>query len=411
MVTRRRFIQGSAIATLLPIQQKAIAMDEAMKARIAKIIREYSDQGIHRTGSKVDDASADWFVAQIKAVGVEPTESSFLFDRVSVKKAELSFEGKTITGVPLFDCHFTDEKGVKGSMGRIGSDADIGVAMSLPFASSPSGKSIRAARLNNKHKAIIIVTDDRLPADGVATLNAEDYREPFGPPVLQLPNQDWPEIQKAMSAGAEGTAVVYAEYVESKARSIGARIRGEQVGLAPLVIMTPRSGWWRCASERGGGIACLLEMMRGIQEKGAIRDVIFTANTGHELGHTGLDQYLEDNQTLIQDASVWIHLGANFAARYGPGVRLQFSDKKVRDVLGPFLDANNVRPATETVVGERPLGEARNIHDHGGHYISILGQNRLFHHPADIWPDAVNLEDTTRWVNAFVQLGIKLSRG
>jgi hypothetical protein len=60
-------------------------------------------------------------------------------------------------------------------------------------------------------------------------------------------------------------------------------------------------------------------------------------------------------------------------------------------------------------VGERPLGEARNIYDGQGRFISILGRNGLFHHPADVWPDAVNLGATTRWVNAFVQLGVKLA--
>jgi hypothetical protein len=409
MITRRRFVQGSALATFLQFQQKAVAMDEDMKARIAKIIRDYSQQGDHRSGSDVDDASADWLATQIKSLGVEPIESSFLFNRVSVIEAALTFGERKVIGVPLFDCRFTDERGIRGSMGEVGSDADIGVAMSLPFASSPSGQSIHAARLNDKHKAIIIVTDDSLPADGVATLNAEDFNKPFGPPVLQVPSHYWPEMQTAMSVGAEAEVVVHVEYIEANARSIGARIKGTQTELAPLVIMTPRSGWWRCASERGGGIACLLEMMRGIREKGAIRDVIFTANTGHELGHTGLDQYLDDNRELIREASIWIHLGANFAAKYGPGVRLQFSDKEARKVLEPFLDTNFLKPASETDVGHRPLGEARNIHDGGGRYISILGRNGLFHHPADVWPDAVNLEATTRWVNAFVQLGVKLS--
>jgi len=42
-------------------------------------------------------------------------------------------------------------------------------------------------------------------------------------------------------------------------------------------------------------------------------------------------------------------------------------------------------------------------------YISILGSNTLFHHPADVWPDAVDLNKTTGWVNTFVQLGIELA--
>ena len=77
--------------------------------------------------------------------------------------------------------------------------------------------------------------------------------------------------------------------------------------------------------------------------------------------------------------------------------------------LAPYLQANSISPVAEAMGGERPLGEARNVYDGGGRYISILGRNGLFHHPADVWPDAVDLEATTKWVNAFVQLGIKLA--
>ena len=173
--------------------------------------------------------------------------------------------------------------------------------------------------------------------------------------------------------------------------------------------MTPRSGWWQCASERGGGIACFLEMMRAIKASEPQRDVIFTANTGHELGHIGLDHYLDTHAALVQDALLWIHLGANFAARYDPGVRLQYSDEAARSRLRPWLEKNAIEPDAETPTGERPLGEARNIFDGGGRYLSILGRNGLFHHPDDLWPDAVNPRETTKWINAFVALGVELA--
>jgi hypothetical protein len=32
--------------------------------------------------------------------------------------------------------------------------------------------------------------------------------------------------------------------------------------LAPVVVITPRSGWWACASERGPGIAAFIELAR-----------------------------------------------------------------------------------------------------------------------------------------------------
>ncbi|MBD3649697.1 MAG: hypothetical protein HUJ31_20070 [Pseudomonadales bacterium] len=179
--------------------------------------------------------------------------------------------------------------------------------------------------------------------------------------------------------------------------------------MAALVVMTPRSGWWRCASERGGGIACWLEMMRAIREAGAARDVIFTANTGHELGHTGLDHWLDTNGHLLDSASMWIHLGANFAARYNPAIRLQYSDNDARNLTEEFLSRHELAPAVMTPMGERPLGEARNVYDGNGRYISILGGNGLFHHPDDVWPDAVDLETTTAWISAFTELGVHLA--
>jgi hypothetical protein len=59
MITRRRFVQGSAVAALLPYQPGLQASETDMKARIAEIISEYGDQGDHRTGTEIDQMSAD----------------------------------------------------------------------------------------------------------------------------------------------------------------------------------------------------------------------------------------------------------------------------------------------------------------------------------------------------------------
>ena len=104
-----------------------------------------------------------------------------------------------------------------------------------------------------------------------------------------------------------------------------------------------------------------------------------------------------------------MHLGANFAAKFGSQVRLQYSDDDAAASLAPWLEENIVTPGMVTPMGQRPLGEARNIYDGQGRYVSILGRNGLFHHPADQWPHAVDLELTTKWVKAFTQLAISLA--
>ena len=63
-----------------------------------------------------------------------------------------------------------------------------------------------------------------------------------------------------------------------------------------------------------------------------------------------------------------------------------------------------------TPIGERPRGEARNIYDGGGRYVSLLGTNPLFHHPDDRWPEAVDTEKTARLVQASVALALALAQ-
>ena len=385
MITKRRFIKTSILAALLPIKPPLLAEEDTMQNRIAKIIFEYASQGIHRTGTDVDNQSADWLIERIEALGVAATDTVFDFERVQPIKNQLSIAGSTFSGVPLYDCQYTNEKGISGSIGELGSNADIGVIMALPVASSPGGRLVLAARKEGKHKAIVVVADSQLPEDGVAPQNAEDFLTPFGPPVLQLANRHWADLQSAINNEAQARLVLHCEYTRATARNIEAKIAGSSPDLAPMVVMTPRSGWWANASERGGGIAAFLEIMLAVNASAPRRDVIFTANTGHELGHTGLDLFLEKNPTLVKDAHIWMHLGANFAAKFGSQVRLQYSDDDAATSLAPWLKENFVTPGMVTPMGQRPLGEARNVYDGQGRYVSILGRNRLFHHPAGQW--------------------------
>jgi len=53
--------------------------------------------------------------------------------------------------------------------------------------------------------------------------------------------------------------------------------------------MTPHSSWWRSTAERGGGLVCWLESLCALIAAPAACNVIFTADSGHELGHLGLD--------------------------------------------------------------------------------------------------------------------------
>lgn len=408
--SRRQFLHLLSALPLASASLKTFGQSNSSReSRIADVIREYSAQGYHRTGTAVDTISGAWLSDRIQDMGIAPFMDPIELDRVNILYASFEFGGQSIDAEPLYDCAYTDVAGVTGRIGELGSDADIGVIMLPPSSSSAAHSRLEEVRHEMRHKGIIIVSDSSYPADGIATLNAENFRAPVGPPTLQIANEYWQSLQTAIARRQEGTLVAFCERNPSKAYNVSVRIDGTDPDLAPMVIMTPRSGWWRCASERGGGIAVLLELMRDLLANPPQRDVIFTANSGHELSHLGLDQMLHENPSLAHNAYIWIHLGANFAATNAE-IRLQYSNQSIKNLTRRHLEREGLVPDIETPIENRPLGEARNIFDAKGNFLSLLGSNPLFHHPDDRWPDAVDITTTARWADAFSRIILDLSR-
>src|SRR5213078_1203191 len=117
------------------------------------------------------------------------------------------------------------------------------------------------------------------------------FLHPFGPPVLQVASEEAPFLADCARQGANALLVAHAERNQAQAFNVVTMVPGTNKGAPPLVVMTPRSGWWGCASERGGGLACWLEIMRAMRDARPVRDVLFVASSGHELGHLGLDAF------------------------------------------------------------------------------------------------------------------------
>jgi hypothetical protein len=242
----------------------------------------------------------------------------------------------------------------------------------------------------------------------LAVINADAYGTPYGPPVLQVATAHLDSLTQAAESATQVRLISVLKEQQKSASNVGSRIAGRDPSLSPVVIMTPRSGWWRCTSERDGGLAIWLECLHQFKQQRPLRTVRFTANTGHELGHAGLDYHFERNPDLVGDAHCWVHLGANFAAKGGL-VLYQASDKQLMAQGQGLLDEAG-QPADRAMpVGTRPLGEARNIFDGGGRYVSLLGSNPLFHHPDDRWPNAVDTGKTRRMTEAMVKLTVELA--
>ena len=82
-----------------------------------------------------------------------------------------------------------------------------------------------------------------------------------------------------------------------------------------LVVSTPRSGWFTCAGERGPGIAVWLHLARWAAANLKTVDLEFLATSGHEYENVGGATYLRAMAPKPDRVALWLHLGANVAAR------------------------------------------------------------------------------------------------
>jgi hypothetical protein len=377
-----------------------------VRQRIGALIRAYEEQGWHRTGTDVDRASAEWLANEVRQIGVQPMREEFSLSRVDPVDASLVTNGRKIEGLPLFDGGFTGATGIEGSLGPLGSDAPIGFAELAPNAADAG--ALGEARRQNSHEAIVVATRGALP--GFCPSNADSFLRPFGPPVLQVASEEASLLAEQARQGAKVLLAVHVERVQAQASNILAVISGTDRNLAPLVVMTPRSGWWSCASERGGGLVCWLEIIRAVRDAEPIRDVLFVASSGHELGHLGLDDFIARRPRLVPGAKAWIHLGANIGAAQGPANILQASDDEMEQMMAKAMTGAGLAIDRRHPRGVEPLGEARNIHRGGGRFISIIGKNDLFHSPDDRGPDVVDLNVIERFAKAFATVATALSQ-
>jgi hypothetical protein len=385
------------------------ANGESPAQRVERVLREYDAFGIHRTGTEGDERCARWLADEARRLGAKSELESMPFNRIDVVECFVEVGGRRIEGVPVFDASFTGPEGVTATLAPAGpgSPGEVGFwPDTVPDAAG--GKKFLEHRRTTKQKGLIAVTGaEKWNLDpGIALLNAESYTEPFGPPVVQVAS----EVRDAIAAGAGKPVRLVAQVKRSDVLAYNtlATVAGADPSRPPLGVMTPRSGWWNCASERGCGIAVWVEILAAVAAAKPARTVNFVASTGHELGHYGLSHHLESRQQSIAGTRAWIHLGANFACAVRPSVIMQFSDQEMRTMALEALQRHGLKPDKETPLGQEPIGEARNV-SNGGRYISITGFNGRFHEPTDRFPDAVDVPKSIAFARAYAEIALALA--
>jgi hypothetical protein len=377
------------------------ALAQTSPDRVGRLVREFESQGDHRTATSVDNASGDWLVDQVKSIGLTPVREPWPINRVDPQGSGVTVGTRYLEGLPLFDCTWTDAKGITGRLGPLGSDAPIGIAEAAP--NNADAGPIGEARHASRHKAIVLVTKGQRP--GLCPNNADEFLRPFGPPVLQVSS----DYQQLLKDGAEVNLVAQTTRTDSVAFNVTTKIAGSNPALPPLIVMTPRSGWWTCASERGGGIVCWLELMRNLRDPKPARDILFVASSGHEVGYLGIEAYVAKRPGIVKQAHAWIHFGANVGAAQNPGNTVQASDDDMEKLEAGTMTEAGLSVDRRVPRGRVPGGEAGVVHKNGGRYMSIIGGSALFHNQLDRGPEAVDTKAIATFATVFTAIARQLS--
>jgi hypothetical protein len=375
-------------------------MTEA-ETRAASWLQAWDAQGTHRTGTEGDAVSAEWLAVEARALGAEARTEEFALDRLDPVETYLEIGGERIDAVPVFDAPASKPDGIVGRLGT-----DIVVAELTPRAVYTG--DFQRLRRSGGHRALVVVCQG--DAQGMGLINAEDFGAPYGAPAIHVSSEAHDRVLAAVRDGAMARLVSVSRCSPVRAVNIVVTLPGRERAKPPLVVMTPRSSWWQSTAERGGGLVCWLESLRTLLASPPARDVIFAANTGHELGHLGLDEFVARRPGWDRPGSAtWLHYGANLGA-YGSWLSLVSNDGDLRRLGLAELSRAGQPPDDIPWLSAPPSGETRDIHKAGGRYLTLVGSNRLFHLPQDRWPDAVDVPAVARIAAASAQVALALGR-
>ena len=368
-------------------------------------LRAWDSHGHHRTGTDGDEAGAAWLEREAASLGAVVTSESFALDRIDPVATWLDLGGTRIEAVPVFDAPTTGPTAIEGTLGPAGSDATIGVVELSPHAVYTG--EYQALRTTTQHRALVVVCQGQHP--GMGLLNAEQFNRPYGPPAIHVASEARDAVLAAATRRGAARLMSHYQCTTTSGRNIVATLAGkDRARPPPLVVMTPRSSWWQSTAERGGGLVCWLEALRALSHAPPACDVVLTANSGHELGHLGLDAFIA-RRPGCERAATWLHWGANLGAA-GSRLTVMSTSDDMRSLAAHELASAGQSPDVIAPTTQVPSGETRDIHRANGRYLTLVGSNPWFHLPTDRWPHSIDVGAVARIASAAAQMVVAMTR-
>ncbi|WP_066798615.1 hypothetical protein [Sphingomonas soli] len=419
MPNRREFLATGAV---LPATAVLAGGQDDPVARVAMDLDRYIRFGSKQAGGTGDNRCGAWLAAEIAALGFEVERQSISVPWFEPRASELRCGGPRTEVCPQPIVMPTGEGGVSGPLVRVDGAGMAEVPLSgaialleLAFArhSSAMSKAIREpvhAAFAMGAKAVIVVTHG--PSGKVIALNA-DGRQPIfaGPVALLAPEDAGPFLAAAMRAEV-ATLVMTGEGGRRPATNFIGRIdRGRKKW---VVVSTPRSGWYDCAGERGGGVATWLWLARWASRVVTGYNLAFVCNSGHEYENLGAAEALKATAPRPADTHFWLHLGANLASQDWhdftgaplPGVDTQRYLSVTPGLLPLAREIFAGQPGLEAPYSSETVSAGEQVEILAAGYATVaavFGTHR-FHHVASDNARCVSAANVARTARAFQTL-------
>lgn len=422
--SRRQFLAASALSVPVASRANAVKAEPPLIQSVDADLRRYIGFGNKQSGGPGDQACGDWLESELGRAGYAIERQSFSVPWFNTQRAELISGDVRAAIRPQPIVRPTGSDGITGPIIRVDAQGlssrplDNAIALvDLPFGrwSSIFWDQVRIpvkAAMAGGAKACVIVTNG--PSGKVIALNT-DGRQPLyeQPMALLAPNDAAPFYAAAHRGEAASLYVTGKGGRRSAFNLVGKLDRGRGRW---LVVSTPRSGWFTCAGERGGGIAAWLHIARWASKALPDCDLAFVCNSGHEYQHLGAEELLQKAAPKPDKTAFWLHLGANLAARdwhdvVGPRKPLRGTDSQRYLVVSPAL-----LPIARTIFAglaglespyrsdELSAGELSNIIAAGYQQVAGIFGNHRFHHVEDDDETCVSAEAVAATTLAFRKL-------
>ncbi|HSB12735.1 MAG TPA: hypothetical protein VLM38_24820 [Blastocatellia bacterium] len=390
---RRRGVKGSRVRNNIRVTDAG----PLGGSKLYEDVIAYYNLGEHRTATEVDLKTSQWLADQLRAAGLKATFQSFALRQFFIHHTRLTIGDRTIRAFPLWFPRATDAGPINGALALFDKNTPAQVRDKIALTTFPSDSrwppsSSKTEVINTAAKAgaraVVAITEG--DTKEIVALNSPAGAEPWPIPVVLAGPRDEVALMAAARGAYAGTLLVEgSDETDARARNVIARLdRGKEL----IVVSTPQSGWFRCAAERGPGVALFLGLARWASRRASGSSFLFVSTSGHEVGALGMRAFLKDLAPAPDNVKCWIHLGAGIAAfKWEEGAnglrRLQEPDSRrtlmtSRDLV-PILTDAFAGVAGMTPNTDRAVGEFEQLIKAGYHTFGIAAAHQFHHTPAD----------------------------